>query len=107
MFRANLSARHAMTTIDILDYIGSFDRLCEAGPAGPAIKFIEGREQWLSRHHLDVEPGLLVIPVFILERALCPVGLRYSVLFWRQPRQRFRIFVKSPRHRVPRGLHRK
>src|SRR5690606_13695234 len=43
-----------------------------------------GGEERLTGHDVDVEAGLLVVPVLVGERALGAVGLRHAVLLGRE-----------------------
>src|SRR5436190_1187320 len=67
-----------------VDDAAGLDRTPEAGPAGPRIELVLGREQRLARGDVDVEPVLVVVPEGVAERRLGAGALRDLVLGRRQ-----------------------
>src|SRR4051812_9322311 len=57
---ANLGADHSVRPLDVLDHVRGFEGLCEAGPTGAAVEFIDGREKCFARHHVDIESSSLL-----------------------------------------------
>src|SRR3546814_7792859 len=72
---ADSGAGHSVRPVDVLDHVRRFMRLCEARPAGAAVEFIDGRDLWLARHHMDIEPWNFVGPAFVLTRSFRAVLL--------------------------------
>src|SRR3546814_9886413 len=72
---ASAGAGQSVSPVDVLDHVRRFKRLWEALPAGAAVEFIDGRDLWLARHHIDIEPWHFVVPVFVLKRSFRSVLL--------------------------------
>ena len=66
--------------IRFLADVPGVERLGEAGPAGPGIVLVEGAEERLARDDVHVDPGLVVVPVLVVERPLGGITLRHLVL---------------------------
>ena len=81
---AHLGADHQMAEVALLDDVGGLDRLGEARPAGTAVELVDRREQRLAGDHVDVDAGLVVVPVLAGERPLGAVLLGHVVLLRRQ-----------------------
>src|SRR5436305_13002475 len=88
----NLGPYHAMRAVHVLNDVRSFERPRETRPSRAAVELVEGREERLAGNHIDVEARLLVVPVFVGERALGPGSLRDAVLLGSQLRDRFGVF---------------
>jgi hypothetical protein len=69
--------------IDVLDDVSRLQRFRESRPPGAAVEIVGRRKQWLTRYHVDVEPRLFVVPIFILERSVRSVLLSDAVLLRR------------------------
>src|SRR5256885_8159870 len=80
MRRADLGAYHEEGAVRLLADIAGLERLREAGPPGAGIELVEGAEERLARDDVHVDPGLVVVPVLVVERPLGRVALRHLVL---------------------------
>src|SRR4051812_35474970 len=98
MLGTNLGPCHAVRAVHVLDDVRCLKGPRETRPSRPAVELVEGCEERLAGNHVDVEAGLLVVPVFVGEGALGSVSLRDTVLLGSQPRDRFWVFPVS-RHR--------
>src|SRR5690242_6303445 len=83
---ADLGPDHQVPEIPTPDHVTRLDRHREARPAGVAVVLADRGEQRLAGHDIDVEAGLLVVPVLVVERRLGAVLLGDPVLLRRQPR---------------------
>src|SRR6185312_847684 len=80
---ANLGPDHAVAGVAVFDDILRLDRPGEARPAGAAVEFVDRGEERLAGHHVDVDPGLLVVPIGVVEGPLRPVLLGHAELLGR------------------------
>src|ERR1700744_3053870 len=78
---ANLGTAHTMTAVVALNYVFRRQRLRETWPSTVAVELVEGWEERLPAHHIDIEARFIVIPKFILERTLSCPELRHAILF--------------------------
>src|ERR1041385_8613929 len=78
--RADFGAHHEEGAIRLLADVPGLERFVEAGPAGPGIVLVEGAEERLARDDVHVDPGLVVVPVLVVERPLGGITLRHLVL---------------------------
>src|SRR5665213_1779907 len=81
---ADLSADHAVTAVLVFGDVGRLQRCGEARPSTPAVELLGGGKEWLSRHDVDVEASLLVVPELVVEGRLGRRLLRDVVLTWRE-----------------------
>jgi hypothetical protein len=65
----------------------------ETQPSRPAVELIERCEERPAGSDVDVEARLLVVPVFVGEGKLGPVGLRDAVLLGSQLPDRFGVLL--------------
>jgi hypothetical protein len=80
ILRADLGARHEKLEIGLGEDIIRFQGLGKAWPTCPGVIFIERAEQWLAGHYIHVDPGVLVVPVFVVKRRLGSLVLSYLIL---------------------------
>src|SRR6185312_3699409 len=57
-------------------YVRRYERLGETWPTRSRIELVGGAEQRLAGDNVDVDAGLVVIPVFVVERRFCRCLLR-------------------------------
>ena len=69
LFRADFRALHEESLISFLDDMRRVDRLGETRPAGAALEFVGGREERFAANQVDVNAGLVVVPVSIAGKA--------------------------------------
>src|SRR5437762_7029129 len=93
MLGTDLGPCHAVRAVNVLDDVRGFEGPRETRPSGPAVELVEGCEERLAGNDVDVKARLLVVPVFVGERALGPVSLRDAVLLGRQLRDRLGVFA--------------
>src|SRR5438876_4962142 len=82
--RAHLHAAHAVRGVGELGDVGGFERPHEARPPGAGIELVGGGEQGLAGNHIDVDPGLVVIPELVAERRVGRAAAGDVVLHARQ-----------------------
>ena len=70
----------------------------EARPAGVAVELADRGEQRLAGHDVDVDAGLLVVPVLVPERRLGAVLLSDPVLLRGKPGDSLRVFAVIASH---------
>ena len=70
--RTSVRAMQSVRSVFVFTFAG-IERLREARPAGARVVLVERAEQRLARDDVDVDPGLVVVPVLVAERrARCP-----------------------------------
>jgi len=67
---ADFGPIHSQGAIGFLDHFFFCDRFGEAGPAAPAIEFIERGEQRFAGDDINVNSGRVIVPIGIIERGL-------------------------------------
>jgi hypothetical protein len=82
---ADLGPNQQLAEVGVLDHVARLDRDREARPPGAAVELGEPGEQRLSKHDVDVEAGLVVVPVLVPERRLGRDRLGDPVLLGREP----------------------
>src|ERR1700745_3998246 len=82
---ADLGPGYQHLEVAALDHVARLDRNREARPAGVAVELADRREQRLAGHDVNVDAGLLVVPVLVPERRLGAVLLRDPVLLRGKP----------------------
>ena len=70
----------------------------ETRPPCLAVVLADRREQRLARHHVDVDPGLPAVSVFVAERGLGASFLRDATLLGRQTLDRRQVLAGGLRH---------
>src|SRR5690606_8104689 len=76
----HLGARHVQLVVRAFDDVARLQRTREARPAAAAVVLVERGEQRLAGDHVDVDPGLLVVPELVAERRLGRLVLGDRVL---------------------------
>jgi len=87
VLRADLGPGREQPPVDLGGDGVRIERPGEAGPAGARIVLVERREQRLARDYVDVDAGLVVVPVLVVERSLGAFALRHVVLQRREARR--------------------
>jgi hypothetical protein len=80
MNRTDLGARHAELTVGLRRDVRRLERLGEARPPGARIVFVEGAEQGLAAHDVDVNAGFVIAPILVAKCGLGGLVLRDLVL---------------------------
>src|SRR5579863_1079380 len=96
--RADLGPGYQHAEVAALDHVAGLDRDGEARPAGVAVEFADRGEQRFAGHDVDVDAGLLVIPVLVPERRLGTVLLSDPVLLRGKPGDGLGIFAAFVSH---------
>src|SRR6202453_911402 len=78
---ADLSGEPQRAEVPALDDVLRLDRHGEARPPGAAVVLADRGEQRLAGDYVDVDAGLLVVPVLVPERRLGALPLGDPVLF--------------------------
>ena len=83
-------------------HVVGLERPGEAGPPGARVVLVERAEERLTRDHVHVDPGLLLVPVLVAERRLGPLLLGHLVLQRRErPLELLVISLLLVRHVPP------
>src|SRR5882724_2058078 len=69
-FATNLGAFHSEGRILLFGYLFWRNGLGETGPACAAVEFIKGTKQRFARDNIDINAGLVIVPVSIVKRGL-------------------------------------
>src|SRR5579862_8238245 len=95
---ADLGPRDQHAEVAPLDHVAWLDHSGEAWPAGVAVELAGRGEQRFAGHDVDVDAGLLVVPVLVPEWRLGAALLRDLVLLRGKPGDSLRIFAVVFRH---------
>src|SRR5581483_10878025 len=75
VLRTDLGAHHEELAIRPGDDVLGGERFGEARPAGAGVELVERAEQWLAGDDVDVDAGLMIVPVLVPERRLGAIVL--------------------------------
>src|SRR3984957_16078635 len=89
--RSNLGTDHVVAQVHCLRDIGLLQGDGKARPATTAVELLGRGEQWLPRHDVDVNVGILLVPELVVEGRLCCALLSYCVLHVVELGNRFRF----------------
>src|SRR5262245_4037023 len=81
---ADLGTRRKEAAIFNLNDVAGFERPDEARPPGTAIELVGRAEQGFAAHDVNVDPGLVVVPILVGKRRLRGTLLGNLVLRRRQ-----------------------
>ena len=70
VLRFDLRTVHAEGAVGVFDDVRLDQRFGEAGPTGAAIKLVERGEQRFAGDDIDVDAGLVVVPVGVVKGRL-------------------------------------
>src|SRR5437588_6728139 len=82
---ANFGALHSEGRIPFFHNALFRNRLREAGPACAAVEFIERAEERLASDQIDINSGLVIVPVGVLKWSFRAAFSRYTILVFGQP----------------------
>src|SRR5438309_2339183 len=77
---AQLCTDHAITLVGSLYDMFRRDRFGETGPAGAAIEFVERGEKRFVRDDIDINAGVVIVPVRVSKGRFGPVLARDMIL---------------------------
>src|SRR2546422_8769277 len=101
MGRADFGTHGEQRSVRLLVDVRRLERLREARPPGAGLELVERAEQRLPRHDVHVDPGLVVVPELVCERALGGVVLGHLVLQRSQRAPQLGVAWLLEMHRVP------
>src|SRR5262245_33075474 len=79
-FGTDFGALHKCRAVGLLGDFALFDWLCKARPSSAGIELIQGTEQRLAGNYIDINAGLMVVPIRVLEGRFRAALLRHAVL---------------------------
>src|SRR5437762_9336946 len=79
---SNLRPLHSVGRITFFHNAVFGNRLRETGPACAAVELIERAEKRLARDDIDIDSGLVIIPVGILKRSFGAAFSRHAILIF-------------------------
>jgi len=93
---ADLGPDHTQRSIGLLEDDFRIDRLGKTWPTSTRVELVLRNEKRLARDHIDINPGLVIVPIGISEGRLSPVLFRNIILLWRQ--SLFQFVIGKLRH---------
>src|SRR5215471_21683014 len=95
---ADLGPGYQHAEVAALDHVAGLERNREARPAGAAVELADRGEQRLAGHDVDVDAGLLVVPVLVPKWRLGAVLLSDPVLLRGKPGDGLRVLAVIASH---------
>ena len=80
MLAANFGAHHQETRVALLHDVFLYQGPGKTGPARTGFELVRGAEQGLAGNDIDVDAGLVVVPIGVAERPFCTVLSRDLIL---------------------------
>ena len=90
-FAANLSALHSVGRIPLFHHGLRRYGLGETGPARAAVELVQRTEERFARDNIDVNSGLVIVPVSVVKRSFRAAFSRDVILIFRQLSSQFGV----------------